>query len=152
MLHAGERAPDVTLVDEQGARVALRTLLDRPIVLYFYPKDDTPGCTAQACAFRDAYESFTDAGADVIGVSSDSQDAHAKFKERHRLPFRLMSDPDGSARAAFGVPKTLGVIPGRTTFVIDRDGMIRYAFNSQFMATAHVANALQAIAPSTSSG
>ena len=152
MLKAGERAPEVTLVDDAAARVALHTLLDRPLVLYFYPKDDTPGCTAEACAFRDAYESFTDAGADVIGVSSDSGNAHATFKARHHLPFRLMSDPDGSARNAFGVPKTFGIIPGRATFVIDRDGTIRYAFNSQFMATAHVANALKAITPSTSSG
>ena len=104
MLQAGDQAPDVALVDESGARTTLHALLDRPVVLYFYPKDDTPGCTAEACAFRDAYESFTDAGADVVGVSSDSQHAHAAFKARHRIPFRLMSDPDANARTAFGVP------------------------------------------------
>ena len=145
MRTAGERAPNVTLIAADGTRATLRDLLERPLVLYFYPKDDTPGCTAEACAFRDAYEAFTDAGADVIGVSSDSGEAHAKFASRHRLPFRLMSDPDGSARRAFGVPKTFGIIPGRATFVIDRDGTIRYAFNAQFMATEHVANALHAL-------
>ncbi len=145
MLQAGERAPDVTLIDSDGTRVALTSLLERPLVLYFYPKDDTPGCTAQACAFRDLYDEFSEAGADVIGVSSDSQTAHAQFSARHRLPFRLMSDPDASARTAFGIPKTLGILPGRATFVIDRDGTIRYAFNSQFLATAHVSNALRAL-------
>ena len=145
MLDRGDRAPEVTLVDDKGRNVALKELLERPIVVYFYPKDDTPGCTAEACSFRDAYDAFVEAGADVIGVSSDGAGAHEKFKQKHGLPFRLMSDPGGVARKGFGIPKTLGIIPGRATFVIDSDGRIVYAFNSQFSPEAHVRNALDAL-------
>jgi len=144
MLQTGDAVPPVLLVDERGAPVELSGLLDRPTVLYFYPKDDTPGCTAEACKFRDDYEDFTAAGAQVIGVSSDDAATHARFKERHRLPFRLFSDPGGAARAAFGIPKTLGILPGRATFVIV-DGRIVYAFNAQFAPEQHVRRALAAL-------
>jgi thioredoxin-dependent peroxiredoxin len=144
MLQAGDPIPNVTLVDESGTSVTFASLLDRPTVLYFYPKDDTPGCTAEACKFRDDYEDFTAAGAQVIGVSADDAAAHARFKAKHRLPFRLLSDPNGSARAAFGVPKTLGFLPGRATFVIT-NGTIVYAFNSQFAPAQHVQRALAAL-------
>ena len=145
MLNRGGRVPDVMLVDADGNPVALSMLTGRPLVLFFYPKDDTPGCTMEACSFRDAYQSFVDAGAEVIGVSSDSADSHARFRGKHRLPYRLFSDPGGRARRAFGVPKTLGILPGRATFVIGADGAILYAFNSQFQPERHVANALQAL-------
>ncbi len=145
MLATGDLVPDVTFTDENGASVALRSLLDRPLVLYFYPKDNTPGCTVEACGFRDAYEGFVHAGADVVGVSSDDERSHASFRYKHNLPFRLMSDRGGHARRAFAVPKTWGVLPGRATFVIGRDGRILYAFNSQFTPYAHVANALAAL-------
>ncbi|HTX57874.1 MAG TPA: peroxiredoxin [Candidatus Acidoferrales bacterium] len=145
MLARGDRIPDVTFVDTSGERVALTALVDRPIVLYFYPKDDTPGCSAEACRFRDQYEAFVAAGADVIGVSSDDPKSHARFREKYQLPFRLMSDPGGAARKAFGVPSTLGILPGRATFVIARDGKIIYTFNSQFTPDRHVANALAAL-------
>jgi thioredoxin-dependent peroxiredoxin len=144
MLNAADPIPNVTLVDEGGARIPLASLLDRPLVLYFYPKDETPGCTAQACRFRDDYDDFVSAGAQVIGVSSDDAQSHARFREKYRLPFRLMSDPDGTARSAFGIPKTLGLLPGRATFVI-ADGAIVYAFNSQFAPAQHVQKALAAL-------
>jgi peroxiredoxin Q/BCP len=145
MLARGEHIPNVPLVKADGATVLLGSLIDRPMVLFFYPKDNTPGCTVEVCAFRDDYLAFVEAGADVIGVSSDDTRSHAKFRERHNLPYRLMSDPDGEARKAFGVPKTLGILPGRATFVIDRQGTIVYAFNSQFAPEKHVKIALEAL-------
>jgi thioredoxin-dependent peroxiredoxin len=145
MLSRGARIPDVTLVDTNGAKIALASIIDRPIVLYFYPKDDTPGCSTEACRFRDEYEAFVAAGADVIGVSSDDPKSHARFREKYKLPFRLMSDPGGAARKAFGVPNTLGILPGRATFVISRDGKVLYSFNSQFLPERHVSNALVAL-------
>jgi peroxiredoxin Q/BCP len=148
VLDRGDRIPDVSLVDADGRAVPLASLLDRPIVLYFYPKDDTPGCTVEACRFRDDYDAFVEAGADVIGVSSDDASAHARFRGKHRLPFRLMSDPGGTARRAFGIPKTFHILPGRATFVVGRDGTILYAFNSQFAVERHVASALSALRPS----
>src|SRR5690606_34936307 len=104
---------------------------DRPcVVLYFYPKDDTPGCTVEACSFRDAYAVFSDAGAEVVGISSDSVGAHKAFADKHRLPFRLLADHGGHVRASYGVKKTLGLIDGRVTFIIDRGGVVRHVFSS----------------------
>src|SRR5690606_39455723 len=104
--------------------------------------DDTPGCTREACAFRDDYEAFQEAGAEVLGISSDTSESHRRFAAKHRLPFRLLADPGGKVRAAFGVPRTAGLLPGRVTYVIDREGVIRHAFNSQLAATRHVDEAL----------
>lgn len=141
-LAVGARAPAVTLEGPDGA-VPLSSLhADRVLVLYFYPKDETPGCTKEACTFRDQYEDFLAAGADVVGVSADSPASHASFASRHRLPFRLLSDPTGAARKAFGVTAVLGLLPGRVTFVIDRGGVIRHAFSSVINMTAHVDEAL----------
>jgi peroxiredoxin Q/BCP len=147
----GERAPDFTLPDAEGKSARLADYSGRPVVLYFYPKDDTPGCTKEACTFRDQYEDFQDAGAAVIGVSSDSSESHRKFAAKHRLPFTLLSDRDGKVRKAYGVPSTLGLLPGRVTFVIDGDGVVRHVFNSQLDATRHVREALGALraGPST---
>lgn len=145
MLSRGARIPEITLVDANGTKLSLASLIDRPIVLYFYPKDDTPGCSTEACRFRDEYEAFVEAGADVIGVSSDDPRSHARFREKYKLPFRLFSDPGGEARKAFGVPNTFGILPGRATFVINRDGKILYSFNSQFLPQRHVSNALVAL-------
>ena len=138
----GERAPDFTLPDADGKDVRLADFAGRPVVLYFYPKDDTPGCTKEACTFRDQYQDFQDAGAAVLGVSSDSSESHRKFAARHRLPFPLLADRGGKVRKRYGVPATLGLLPGRVTFVIDGDGVVRHAFNSQLDATRHVEEAL----------
>ncbi len=137
--------PDVTLQSDAG-QVRVRDLVGaKVLVLYFYPKDETPGCTAQACAFRDAYQDFTDAGAEVIGVSADSQDTHDSFREHHRLPFKLMTDPGGKAAAAFGVKKSLGIMPGRVTFVIDQKGTIKHQFSSQLSIGKHIKEALAVV-------
>jgi len=145
MLSEGMPAPDVTLRDSGGNAVPLASFRGKPLVLFFYPKDNTPGCTVEACAFRDSYQDFVDAGASVIGVSSDNAQSHERFTAKHSLPFPLLSDPGGSARKAFDIPKTFGILPGRATFVIDPSGTIRYAFNSQFSPDKHVANALSAL-------
>lgn len=118
---------------------------DHVTVLYFYPADETPGCTAEACSFRDEYERFTEAGAVVVGVSRDSLDSHRKFAEHHRLPFKLISDADGELRRKYQVKATLGLLPGRVTFVIDKRGSIAHAFSSQLRATKHVQEALAVV-------
>jgi len=143
---AGQPAPDFELPDSEGKRTRLADFRGKKaVVLYFYPKDDTPGCTAEACSFRDSYEDFQDAGAEVIGVSSDSASSHAKFAKRHKLPFTLLSDAKGEVRKKYGVPSTMGLLPGRVTFVIDKKGVVRHVFNSQLQATRHVSEALAAL-------
>jgi peroxiredoxin Q/BCP len=145
-VRSGDPAPDFDLPDRNGRTVRLADYRGKkPVVLYFYPKDDTPGCTAEACNFRDQYQAFQDAGAEVIGVSSDSAESHGRFADKHRLPFVLLADKGGALRKRYGVPATLGVLPGRVTFVIDRDGVVRHVFNSQFQATKHVTEALDAL-------
>ena len=140
----GQPAPDFDLIDAQGAHVRLSDFRGKKsIVLYFYPKDDTPGCTKEACSFRDSYEVFKQAGAEVIGVSSDSEASHSKFASKYKLPFTLLADSGGAVRKQYGVPATLGLLPGRVTFVIDSTGIVRHVFNSQFQATRHVDEALK---------
>jgi peroxiredoxin Q/BCP len=141
----GAPAPDLTLPSQTGEQVSLRDHRGQWVVLYFYPADDTPGCTAEACTFRDSHEEFVDAGAVVIGVSSDSIEKHVKFAEKHNLPFTLLSDGDGEARKIYGVKKTMGLLPGRVTYVIDPDGVVRKIFSSQLGAKKHHTEALAAI-------
>jgi thioredoxin-dependent peroxiredoxin len=146
LLAVGQPAPDVTLSDQDGKRVSLQALWRRgPLVVYFYPQDETPGCTKEACAFRDAYEVFSDAGATVVGISSDPVESHRRFAARHRLPFVLLADEQDEARAQFGVPRTLGLLGGRVTFVIDREGTVRKVFSSQLFAARHVTEALATV-------
>ena len=146
-VQAGQEAPDFALPDREGRMVRLSEFRGRkPVVLYFYPKDDTPGCTKEACTFRDQYEDFVQAGAEVIGVSSDDEAAHRKFAEKYRLPFTLLADHGGKVRKLYKVPATLGLLPGRVTYVIDTHGVVRHVFNSQMQATQHVAEALTALA------
>ena len=143
MSTTGEPVPELTLFRDDGTPVQLKELLgSRTLVLYFYPKDETPGCTAEACSFRDAYEDFLAAGADVVGVSSDSGESHQAFKAHHRLPFTLLTDRGGAAARALGVKRTLGLLPGRVTFVIGRDGVIRHRFDSQLQVKKHIGEAL----------
>ena len=137
-------APDFTLLNQSGESVSLHDLRGKNVVLYFYPKDDTPGCTAQACGFRDQYEAFKDAGAEVIGVSSDSTESHQQFAAQYRLPFTLLSDAGGTIRKRYGAT-TMGVLPGRVTYVIDKDGVVRHMFSSAFNAQQHITEAVQAL-------
>ena len=148
-IREGDHAPAFTLPDQHGEPVSLTDLRGRWVVVYFYPKDDTPGCTAESCSFRDAHEDFSDAGADVLGISSDGVDSHLAFATKHGLPFRLLSDVDGEVRKAFGTPKTLGILPGRVTYVIDPEGIVRKVFSSQTGATRHHREALAAIEAGT---
>jgi len=145
MLSVGDRAPDFTLPSASGAVRLADVLQTKAVVLYFYPKDETAGCTAEACAFRDSSEVFTQAGAEVIGVSDDTVEAHRSFAAHHRLPFVLLSDPGGVVRQRYGVTGWLGLVRGRVTFVIDREGIVRHVFDSQLQATRHVDEALETI-------
>jgi thioredoxin-dependent peroxiredoxin len=142
-IQVGDKAPDFTLPSQAGEQVRLSDRLgERIVVLYFYPKDETVGCTKEACAFRDSYEVFAEAGAEVIGVSSDSVDKHAAFAGHHELPFTLLSDEGGQVRKSYAVPATLGLLPGRVTYVIDRAGTVRHVFSSQTNIGRHVNDAL----------
>ncbi len=145
-IQVGDLAPDFSLPDQNGEAVSLSSFRGQPVVLYFYPKDDTPGCTAEACAFRDQYSVFQEAGAVVIGVSGDSVAEHRKFASKYSLPFRLVSDQGNQLRKSYGVPNALLLIPGRVTYVIDREGVVRNIFNSMMDFAAHVSAARQTIA------
>lgn len=139
----GDKAPDFTLVSQTGEKVRLSDVLTKKcVVLYFYPKDDTYGCIAESCSFRDHYEVFKDKGAEVIGISSDSPESHKRFAAKYKLPFVLLSDEDNSVRKLYGVPSTMGMIPGRVTYVVDRERTVRFVFNSQFNPKSHVDQAL----------
>jgi thioredoxin-dependent peroxiredoxin len=146
-LQVGDAAPVFTLPNQAGKSISLAAYRGQQhVVVYFYPKDDTPGCTAEACGFRDRYEDFTAAGAEVIGISADSQSKHADFASRRKLPFQLCSDPDRAVARAYGVKAQLmGLLPGRETFVIDRGGVIRHRFSSQLQIDRHIEEALQVI-------
>jgi thioredoxin-dependent peroxiredoxin len=139
----GDPAPDFALPSQTGAPVHLSDYRGkRIVVLYFYPKDNTRGCTAEACSFRDQYEVFTQAGAEVIGVSSDSVESHDAFASEYRLPFALVSDPKGEVRKRYGVATVFGMLPGRVTYVIDQQGIIRHIFSSMTNIDGHVNEAL----------
>ena len=145
-LKIGDIAPDFTLTAHGDKAVTLSKLYqDKVVVVFFYPKDGTPGCTAEACGFRDAYDAFAEAGAEVVGISSDSLDSHERFASKHQLPMTLLSDGDGKVRALFGVRSTLGLMPGRATFVIDRKGVVRHVFVSQLRVGTHVEQALSVV-------
>jgi peroxiredoxin Q/BCP len=145
-LAVGDRAPLFRATLQDGSTFDLADVIGRKIVvLFFYPKDHTPVCTKEACAFRDSYEQFVEAGAEVIGVSSDSPSSHQAFTAKHRLPFPIISDADRSLRRLFGVANPLGFIPGRVTYVIDRQGVIRLVFSALFASDEHVRKALAAV-------
>ena len=142
----GEQAPDFTLPSNFGEEVSLSDFRGKKaVVLFFYPKDGTPVCTKEACGFRDTYEDFVEAGAVVIGVSSDSLESHKSFAAKNRLPFILLSDSEGSLRKAFGVQKSLGFMPGRVTYTIDKNGVVRDIFSSPMSAEAHVKQSLETV-------
>ena len=141
-LAVGDRAPLVAAVDQQGIERRSDQLEDRWLVLFFYPKDDTPGCTAEACAFRDGYGALQALGAEVWGVSGDDAASHQRFASRHQLPFPLLVDRGNTLRRAFGVPSVLGLLPGRVTYLIDPAGVIRHLFNNLLDGAAHQREAL----------
>ncbi|MEB3170642.1 MAG: peroxiredoxin [Synechococcaceae cyanobacterium] len=144
-LVAGDRAPLIALPDGDGVERRSDSLGGRPLVLFFYPKDDTPGCTAEACAFRDSFADLQALGAEVWGVSGDDAASHQRFAARHQLPFPLLVDRGNALRRAFGVPSVLGLLPGRVTYVIDGDGVIRHVFNNLLDGPAHRREAIEAL-------
>jgi peroxiredoxin Q/BCP len=145
-LKIGDKAPSFVAVDANGTSFDSKDIIGKkPVVIYFYPKDNTPGCTMQACGFRDSYEDFIDLGAEVIGVSSDTVNSHKKFTTQYKLPFTLLSDSDKKLRKLFGVPdKLFGLLPGRVTYIINKKGIITMIFDS-VMATKHISIALRSL-------
>jgi thioredoxin-dependent peroxiredoxin len=146
-ISTGDKCPTFELNDQEGKlRKSEEFLTKKALVLYFYPKDDTPGCTAQACSFRDAYEELSEVGAEVVGVSGDTLEQHKKFAKKHNLPFTLLADTNNKLRKQMGVPTNLfGLIPGRVTYVIDNQGVVKGLFNSQLEIKGHVKKALEII-------
>ncbi|MBZ9651727.1 peroxiredoxin [Psychroflexus montanilacus] len=145
-IEKGEKIPQFELKDQHGNTFNSEDVVGKkPVVIYFYPKDFTPGCTKEACSFRDSYEDFQEAGAEVIGISNDSEKSHSKFSKKYNLPFILLSDANGRVRKKFGIKKSLlGLVPGRETFVIDANGKVMFKFNS-LDASKHMKKALNAI-------
>jgi len=144
-LKAGDKVPSFQLQDQDGQTFNINSVLGKqPLVIYFYPKDETGTCTKEACSFRDAYEDFTSRGAKVIGISGDDVASHKSFANHHKLPFTLLADTGNKVRKLFGVPKKL-FIPGRVTYIVDKTGTITYVFNNLSDGPRHVKEALAAL-------
>ena len=146
-LKVGDKVPDFVLKDQNDKDFNIVDYRGKQIlIIYFYPKDDTPGCTTEACSFRDSFEVFTDMNVKVIGISSDNVASHKKFEEKYNLPFTLLADTDKKVQKLFGVPKSfLGMIPGRVTYIIDKQGSIVHIFNSMSNAEKHITESLSII-------
>lgn len=143
LIKEGVKAPDFTLPSQDGSMVSLSQFNGiKSVVLFFYPKDESYGCTKEACSFRDNYEVFKDAGAEVIGISADDEASHKSFASNHKLPFILLSDKDRKVAGLYKVGRTLGLLPGRVTYVIDKNGIIQKIFSSQFSFEKHIEEAL----------
>ncbi len=144
-IEIGSSIPSFSLKDQNGNLFTIDSVLGKKnIIIYFYPKDDSPGCTKQACSFRDSYEDFKDAEAEVVGISHQSVESHLEFAKKHRLNFTLLSDEDKKVTKLFQVPTNfLGLIPGRVTYVVDKTGKVVYMFNSQIQTEKHVNEALR---------
>ena len=147
MIRIDDKIPNFTARDLNGNNFDSQNYIGKkPLVIYFYPKDNTAGCTIQACTFRDQYQDFTDLGAEVIGISSDSVASHQKFSATYQLPFILLSDENQKIRNLFGVPKgLLGLAPGRVTYVVDNNGVVKMIFDNGLMVKKHISKALEAI-------
>ncbi|CAG8732830.1 Peroxiredoxin [Gigaspora rosea] len=137
---------NLTLKNQDGEDVCLGDFVGKkPTIVFFYPKDETYGCTREVCSFRDSHSVFSEAGAIVVGVSSDSIESHKRFAERQNLPYQLLSDPNGEARKAFDVSPTLGILPGRVTYLINKEGIVEDIFNSQLDFNGHAKRAVEFI-------
>ena len=145
-IKVGDIAPSFSLPAQNGKNVSLADFRgQKSVVLYFYPKDDTPGCTVESCAFRDQYEVFQAAGAEVIGVSGDSRESHQRFTNKYNLPFTLLSDQGDKVRKQYGATAVFGFIPGRVTYLIDQNGIVQYVFDSMLNFKGHVEEALKTL-------
>jgi peroxiredoxin Q/BCP len=145
-INLGDKLPHFIMNDENHQPIDISAINGKWLVLYFYPKDDTPGCTKEACSFRDSFQELVDAGAVVYGVSSDRPDSHAQFISKYKLPFSLLSDTSGELRKLLGVPTDLfGLLPGRVTYVFNPEGRLVHVFDSQFSPGKHVEEALKMI-------
>lgn len=144
-LQVGDKVPEFTLEDHNGNELAIMDYVGPgPLVIYFYPKDDTPGCTREACSFRDQFAEFEDFGATIFGISADSPSSHRNFKAKYNLPYTLLSDQGKEVQKLFGVKKNfLGLVDGRSTYVIDKKGVIVHIFNSQFQPKKHISESLE---------
>lgn len=147
MIQIGDTCPEFTLKNQFGGDYSVNQVLgNRNVVIYFYPKDETRGCTQEACSFRDRYEEFQDLGCEVIGISSDSEQKHREFAQKHRLPFILLADTKQVVRKLFGVPGSLfGLIPGRVTYIIGKDKKVKGIFNSLLNPQGHIDHALELV-------
>ncbi len=143
-LKTGDKVPSFTLKDQHGNNFNMDSLIGKKaLVIFFYPKDFTPGCIKEVCSFRDQYEDFTDLGAEVIGISGDGETSHDKFAKKYELPFTLLSDENKKVRNLFGVKSSLmGLLPGRVTYVIDKNGNVQLIFENQFGAEKHIEESL----------
>ncbi|KAM0000529.1 putative thioredoxin-dependent peroxiredoxin [Helianthus debilis subsp. tardiflorus] len=143
-VNKGSVPPSFTLKDQDGKSVSLSKFKGKPVVVYFYPADETPGCTKQACAFRDSYEKFKKAGAQVVGISGDDAASHKAFAKKYKLPFTLLSDEGNKVRKDWGVPSDLfGTLPGRQTYVLDKNGVVQLIYNNQFQPEKHIDETLK---------
>lgn len=150
MLAPNTKAPLFSLKDQEGNLVELSSFLGKKtIVLFFYPQDETPGCTAEACSFRDNYIGFTAHQAQVFGISSDSVESHQAFRKKHQLPYPLLSDPTGEVALSYGVKRRFGFLKDRVSFVIDPQGIIRHVVSSQFQIHRHIDECLRVVQRNT---
>lgn len=141
----GDKIPSFTLKNQDGEEVHIKNHIGKhPVILFFYPKNFTRGCTREACAFRDHYDIIKERGAVIFGISSDSVDSHANFKKQYNLPFDLLSDKSGVVRKLFNVPNEIfGIVPGRATYLFDKNGILIMQYNALFGAVDHVKQTLQ---------
>lgn len=145
-LQPGEYLPHFILNDENHDPIDISLVKGKFLILYFYPKDDTPGCVREACSFRDSFADLVDAGAVVFGVSADNPESHANFRKKYNLPFSLLSDNGNELRKLLGVPSDLfGLLPGRVTYIFNPEGQLIHVFNSQLSPQKHVKEALEII-------
>ncbi len=145
-LKIGDRAPDFSLQSSTGEGVALSQFLGtKNVVIFFYPMDESPVCSREAEAFKQKYQAFKKLDAEVIGISSQSVESHKEFAQHHGLPFILLSDADGAVRKLYGISASFGLVPGRVTFVVDKEGIIKYVFSSQLQPARHAEEALRAL-------